>query len=176
MTADTVELPLYLVYFSSTLRSAISARCAIFTPACAANFTFYRTKTRHLEYIPSANVLVIWMLRVPFCSEKRARKRHFYAVFARSFKYMTYRIVSQLASFKEIDFVTTNFYNFKYFIYISFILVIFSVIFSLTWALRQTDMAIADQSGSRPSELRLYWQVFYWSILNKFLILIYLNY
>lgn len=32
VTVDTnVELPLYLVYFSSTLRSAISARCAIFT-------------------------------------------------------------------------------------------------------------------------------------------------
>lgn len=92
VTADTVEL--YLVHFSPLFRAPRD----FYSRVCAANFTFYRAKTRYLEYtyihVALTDVLVIWMLRVSWFGNTSAGNAVFlymYAFFARSFKYPTYR-------------------------------------------------------------------------------------
>jgi hypothetical protein len=69
-------------------REAISAHCAIFTPACAANFAFYRAPTRYLVHIVDVDVLVIRMVRALFGVQVRIHRIYIHVRVPHMFPYV----------------------------------------------------------------------------------------
>lgn len=99
VTADTGES--YLVYFTSATRSDISTRIhAIFTPACAASFAFYRAATRYLEYTLGGCISYSAVLHTSFFVAQRAGKRTIVTFTLRFFERTSKRVVTHEISWK----------------------------------------------------------------------------